>query len=203
MNEIESVEDGPQSPGPKLWRNDILNSSQRMKNSLNNYRDQSEEIRHYGKLFFTLEPIFRVAITYDEMLLAISNDKGEIRFSNSQEKVVSDEFVYKSPNVIFYFTEGASINGISFDSQNQLWVSTEVELVVLNLQLSIIKSFSVKKNERFNVITQPLAGTNTLVLSQDMISLIWFSSNFELVIVNTKSYQTKRIMRDIMIGGNF
>ena len=90
-----------------------------------------------------------------------------------------------------------------FDYQNKLWVSNKSELVVLEDNLSIKKSFYPKKSKKFNEISEPWEGMSTLRKFDDMVRIFWIGTNFEIYEINTKELTILRTFKNFMVGGIF
>lgn len=119
--------------------------------------------------------IQKFCVTSNGLFILFVNDKGTIQLVSVPDKCIVPKLFYQIP-------EGEKrILGMELDFKNNLWVSTSLNLYIINEEFELVKTFSVEKNKSLNTISIPDEFTSNLCISFDKMKILWYKSNYELV----------------------
>lgn len=88
---------------------------------------------------------------------------------------------------------------LAFD--DHIWLATNQRMVIMNLKDHLsepVKEISIDESYAFTSVSQPHRSTLTMRTSIDKMKLLWFRSNFGMVIVDIKRQELEKLIRNVV-----
>lgn len=77
------------------------------------------------------------------------------------------------------------------DYDNKIWIALEKKLVIIDSEFNLVKEILINKAHQFNSLNKPEATKHTLKVSFDRMKIMWYKSNYEVVMFNAKTLQVE------------